>query len=340
MENKWQELETAAQISVARDVSLRRFSSLGIGGFAAGAITVETETVLKTLLEAAAAVDIPVKMLGGGTNVVFADTGFSGLLVKLGEGFKKITIEASRVQAGAAVHLTALITRTIEAGLAGVEKLAGIPGTLGGAIYQNSGARDHDTSQAVQSVTFWDMTERRIRTLQKEKLGFGYRQSVFHQTRAVILSADLNLQPAPRESLAAEVSARMKYRNTTQPTGRSVGCIFKNPQGDSAGQLIEKAGLKGRRVGGLVVSDIHGNFFINDGRATFKHFEELVATVQAEIQNKFGTNLELEVEIVRENPTSAKAGGEAGRKNTEAGRKNVESSPLRGWKISGEGNFI
>lgn len=326
--------------SVARDVSLRRFSSLGIGGFAAGAVTVEDEKTLERVLASADSSGVPVKILGGGTNVVFTDHGFAGLIVRLGDGFKKIDIQPSRVTAGAAVHLTALITRTMEAGLSGVEKLAGIPGTLGGAVYQNSGARDYDTSHAIAAVTFWDMDQKKMRTLPRDQLKFGYRTSCFHQMPAVILSAELALEPARREDLMAEVNARMKYRTASQPSGRSVGCIFKNAGERSAGQLIDEAGLKGRRVGGLVVSDVHGNFFLNDGRATFKEFEELVSTVQSSVKNKFGVLLELEVEVVREISTTADNKGTQTGKTGEPFRENTENRPLRGWKISGEGNFI
>lgn len=344
MENKWQSLESAAGMPIARDVSLRRYSSLGIGGYAAGAVTVETVASLEKILGSAESLGIAVKILGGGTNVVFSDSGYPGLLVRLGEGFKKIEIQQTRVRAGAAVHLTALITRCMEVGLGGVEKLAGIPGTLGGAIFQNSGARDYETGRAIASVTCWDMAERRLRELKKEEIRFGYRTSCFHLMPAVILSAEMDLQPAPRESLMAEVSARMKYRNSTQPAGRSIGCIFKNAEGRSAGQMIEEAGLKGRRIGGLVISDLHGNFFLNDNRATFKDFEDLVAMVRTEVKNKFGILLELEVEVVRENPTSAntEGGPVCGSQNrgSEAVRENVEHRPPRRWKISGEGNFI
>lgn len=344
MENKWQVLESETGIPIARDVSLRRYSSLGIGGFAAGAVTLDHESALEKLLHAASALGIPVKILGGGTNVVFSDEGYGGLLIRLGEGFKKMEIGESRLHSGAAAHLTALITRTMESGLSGLEKLAGIPGTLGGAIYQNSGARDYETAQVVESVTFWDIDEGRLRTISKEEIQFGYRSSCFKRMRAVILSADLALHPAPRESIMAEVSARMKHRAATQPTGRSIGCIFKNAVGRSAGQLIDEAGLKGRRVGGLVISDIHGNFFLNDRRASFKDFEELVAVVRSEVQTKFGILLELEVEIVRENPTSANTQGHAGSGPQERGSASSsetdENRPPRRWKISGEGNFI
>jgi len=135
----------------------------------------------------------------------------------------------------------------------------------------------------------------------------------------------------------------MKHRGVTQPTGRSIGCIFKNAEGASAGQWIDQAGLKGRRVGGLVVSDLHGNFFLNDGRATFKDFEELVALVRSEVQKKFGVILELEVEIVRANPTSANVEGGAPHGSTRGAdtpRERVEDRSPRRWKISGEGNFI
>lgn len=333
MRNKWQAFEQETGLSVARDVSLRRFSSLGIGGLAAGAVMVETAEAIKKVYAAAEGLAIPVKIIGGGTNVVFTDAGFSGLLVRLGEGFKKIDVQGNRMTAGAAVHLAAIITKSMEAGLAGVEKLAGIPGTLGGAIHGNSGNRDYWTSKAVSAVTFWDARGNTLKTLPAGQLEFGYRQSLFQKIPAIVLSAEFSLTPAPRENLVAEVNERMHYRSATQPVGRSVGCIFKNMKDRSAGQLIDEAGLKGRAIGGLAVSDIHGNFFLNDGRATFRDFEELVKIVQTEVEKKFGTHLELEVEIVKEQSATAK--GPEGAENAK-----TENRSLRRWKVSGEGNFV
>lgn len=306
MDDKWKTLEDATGLSVARDVSLKRFTSIGIGGLAGGAVTVEREKDIEKVFAAAAKLRIPVKVLGGGTNVVFSDTGFSGLLVRLGDSFKKIEIRFPRVIAGAAVHLSALITRTMESGLSGVEKLAGIPGTLGGAIRQNSGAWETSISDTVRTVTFWDIQDRRMRTLPKDDLAFRYRTSLFAERPAVICAVEFELQPAPRDVVLAEVNTRMRQRATSQPPGRSAGCIFKNPPDQPAGRLIDQAGLKGRRVGGLLISDIHGNFFINDGRATFADFERLVADVQTQVRERCGVKLELEVEIIRENGNQTK----------------------------------
>ncbi len=339
MDNKWPAFESKTGLAPARGVSLRRFSSLGIGGLAGGAITVDDDRTLRTVVRTAGEIGIPVKILGGGTNLVFTDDGFSGLLVRLGEQFKKIEISGDRVLSGASVPLPALITRTMESGLSGLEKLTGIPGTLGGAIYQNSGARDYETARAVASVTFFDAGRDEIVTLPADRLEFGYRSSGFHRRRAAILSAELRLTPAPREEIMAEVTARMKYRNSTQPPGRSVGCIFKNPPDKSAGRLIDEAGLKGRSVGGLTISGLHGNFFLNDGRATFRDFEELVAIARETVKNKFGIDLELEVEIVREIQNAADDGPIQNGKSV-AGRRDAENRPFRRWKISGEGNFI
>lgn len=339
MNDMWSAFESRTGLTVARGVSLRRFSSLGVGGLAASAITLDDQKSLAAALKHAAALGIPVKILGGGTNVVFTDDGYSGLLVRLGEGFRKVDISGRSVTAGAALSLTTLITRTMEAGLSGLEKLTGVPGTLGGAIFQNSGARDYDTSQVIASVTFLDIATNVAQTLPKQDLGFAYRTSRFHRAPAVILSAELALTPAPREQISAEVTARMKHRNATQPPGRSVGCIFKNPEGRSAGQLIDESGLKGRSVGGLTISDVHGNFFLNDGRATFADFEVLVDLARTTVKNKYGIDLELEVEIVR-NVQTASQNGPVSTGEIAPGRKDAENRPLRRWKISGEGNFI
>lgn len=328
MDERIDALKRMTGLEVAADMPLSRLSSLGIGGAADACVTALDELALASILATARKLDMPCRVIGSGTNLVWTDAGWRGVVVRLGDGFRRIEFTArsereQQVTAGAAVIISGLINRCMEQGRSGVEGLAGIPGTVGGAVYQNSGNSDFSISDALASVTFLDLGSGQIRTASVEELGMSYRHSRFQDQPAVILSAAFKTKPMAREQILAEVERRLKRRGETQPTGKSVGCIFRNPPGDSAGRLIDAAGLKNTKVGGLRVSDKHANFMLNEGGATFRDFTELVDKVRSEVRRRFGVNLELEVTIVG----GAKGNGDS------------EDPAVRRWKVSGEGDF-
>jgi UDP-N-acetylmuramate dehydrogenase len=239
---------------------------------------------------------IPVRMLGGGSNVLVRDEGVSGAVLQLvDESFGRISIEGTTVQAGAGALLSQLISQSVKAELAGLETLSGIPGTVGGALRGNAGGRSGDIGQFVDSVTVMN-SKGEISTRQGKELWFGYRES--NVDELVILEGTFTLQTGE----PAEITRRMRklwiMKKATQPLSfQSAGCIFKNPRGLSAGSLIEQSGLKGIRVGQAEISDRHANFIVTHPGAKSDDVLRLVDLARSKVSEQFGVDLELEIKI-------------------------------------------
>lgn len=283
---------------VYKDFKLAKVTSFKIGGEASLYATPRTIDELFNLIEQAEENCVKYKIIGNGTNLVFSDEGFNGLVIST----KKLT-ELERFGersflVGAGVMLSTLTIRALNEGLSGLEFAVGIPGTLGGAIVMNAGANGGDISSVVKSVTV--LENGGIRVLEKEKLEFGYRSSYFlsHPT-SIILFAELELISFnEKEIIEQRMKQNLERRLLTQPKEPSAGCVFKKVGEKSAGQLIEEAGLKGFKVGGAEVSLVHANFIVNTGSATTKDVLKLIKIIKTEVYKKFGVELELEVEII------------------------------------------
>jgi UDP-N-acetylmuramate dehydrogenase len=242
--------------------------------------------------------DVPWVLLGGGSNIVFANGGYKGCVVRLGTRFARIKLEevSPTLQAGAATALKSAIETSAVRGLSGLECLAGIPGTIGGAIKMNAGTREGEVSDVLREVRVFDGED--VHWLPSEKLGLSYRASSLPETH-VILEARFTLRPSTEQEVRSRVRELKERRIETQPSGLpSAGCWFKNPPGDSAGRLIDAAGLKGERFGNAQVSEIHANFLINLGGAGASDFLALAQKVKEEVHNRFGVLLEEEVRII------------------------------------------
>lgn len=224
------------------------------------------------------------------------DEGVSGVVVRLSaDEFSRIEIAGTRVQAAAGALLSTLISQTVKAGLAGLDTLVGIPGTVGGALHGNAGGRSGDIGQHVHSVTVLTAAGE-LHTRAEDELSFAYRQSSLNEL--TILSAEFELHPDD----PAEITRRMRklwiMKKATQPlTFQSAGCIFKNPRGMSAGLLIDQAGLKGTRVGGAEISDRHANFIVADEGASSQDVLRLIDLARSKVAEQFGVDLELEIKI-------------------------------------------
>ena len=240
---------------------------------------------------------LPGRVLSGGSNILVRDEGFPGLVIHLESPvFSDVTISGNRVVSGAAVPLTALISQTARAGLAGLELLTGIPGTVGGALRGNSGGRQGAIGNFVRSVTVLDASGE-VRTRTRDDVMFGYRESDLDEP--VILSADFELVPEDPESVVKRMRRVWIIKKENQPYGhQSSGCIFKNPTPEiSAGALVEGAGLKGTRVGGAEVSDRHANFIIAHPGATSADVLALIEQVRERVAAQSGYELELQINI-------------------------------------------
>jgi UDP-N-acetylmuramate dehydrogenase len=276
---------------------LSRHLYVKAGGSAAlFAIPESTEDVIE-LLTCLDREGVPWFLLGGGTNVIFANGGYPGCVVHLGRRFARIKVQDdSTILAGASASLSELVEISAAHGLAGMECLAGIPGTVGGAVFMNAGTRSGEISDVLQEVRIFNGEE--ILWLGADKLGLSYRSSNLSESH-VILEARFRLAPAREEEVRSRIRVLKDNRGATQPLDLpSTGCWFKNPAGDSAGRLIDEAGLKGERCGGAQVSEVHANFLVNLGGASASDFITLAQRVRETVREKFGVVLEEEVRIL------------------------------------------
>lgn len=286
--------EFADQIRL--DEPLAQHTWLKIGGPAQVFAEIKSVEALKRIVKAAEAEGIPVRILGGGSNLLIRDEGVSGLVIQLsGDEFKQITIEGTTVRAGGSALLSHVISQTVSAGLAGLECLVGIPGTVGGAIRGNAGGRHGEIGQFVKSVEVMT-SQGEIVTRSGDALTFGYRTSSI--TDDVILSAELDLKTGDIDELTRRMRQVWITKKASQPFSfQSAGCIFKNPRGLSAGSLIEQAGLKAMRIGGAEVSDRHANFIVTTPGATSADVLNLISAIQARVREHHGIDLETEITI-------------------------------------------
>ncbi len=234
-------------------------------------------------------------VVGAGTNLIVSDAGIGGVVLRLsGPGFQRLYAGREGVRAGAGVFLRHIVRAAAEAGRSGLEFFEGIPGTVGGALRMNAGAMGREFFDVLETVRFM---ERSGAVDQRPGGSFevGYRHCPFFQTH-IGLEVRLGTEPGVSSEVGERVQAFLERRKRTQPVGPSAGCIFRNPApGQSAGQLIDQAGLKGAREGGAVVSEIHGNFIVNEGHASAEDLVRLIERVRNEIRRRYGVELEQEV---------------------------------------------
>lgn len=239
---------------------------------------------------------IPIRILGSGSNLLVRDEGVPGAVVQLSAPeFAAVKIDGTTCTAGAGALLSHVISETVREGLAGLETLAGIPGTVGGAVRGNAGGRHGDIGTLVTSISALDAEGNQV-TRSGDGLMFGYRSSGL--VDLVILEATFELQRQTSEEITERLRQIWITKKASQPlASQSVGCIFKNPRGSSAGELIEKAGLKGTRIGAAEVSDRHANFLITHDGATSDDVLRLIDLIKSKVAGQFGVHLEPEVQI-------------------------------------------
>jgi UDP-N-acetylmuramate dehydrogenase len=251
---------------------------------------------LQALVRRAREENLPVRMLGGGSNVLVRDEGVSGVVVRLAEGaFSEVSLAGRVLTSGGAAKLGHAISTSVREGLAGLETLVGIPGTIGGALHGNAGSRGGDigqwTCQATVMTRAGEIIERT-----REELVFAYRESSLDEL--VILGAKFELDPDDPDELTKRMQKQWIVKKASQPLGhQSAGCIFKNPRGMSAGMLIEQAGLKSTRSGQAEVSDRHANFIVAEQGATTGDVLRLIELVRDRVAERLGIELETEIEI-------------------------------------------
>jgi UDP-N-acetylmuramate dehydrogenase len=279
-----------------RDQPLAPHTWMKIGGPAQYLVRPRNVDELRDVVRTCHDDQIPIRILGAGSNVLVRDEGISGAVLQLvDESFGEISIEGPTVRVGAGALLSRLISETVKAELAGLETLSGIPGTVGGAVRGNAGGRAGDIGQFVESVTVLSV-KGEISTRNGDELWFGYRESNIDEL--LILDATLKLQQGDSEEITRRMRKLWIMKKATQPLSfQSAGCIFKNPRGLSAGALIEQAGLKGIRVGAAEISDRHANFIVTNPGAKSDDVLRLIDLIRSKVSEQFGVDLELEIKI-------------------------------------------
>ncbi len=250
----------------------------------------------------------PLFVLGEGTNLLVGDQGIQGIVMSLKDCFKEIKRplffrketgnRRATLKAGAGVKMSYLAKHAARYSLTGIEQLVGIPGSLGGAIVMNAGAEGTEISQVLRSVTRIT-PEGELQTLKREELSFEYRKTHFPENIGIIIEAELELEESNRTKIQNAMDRHLSRRSQTQPlTVPNSGSVFKNPEGDKAGRLIESLGLKGLTMGNAGVSLKHANFIVNKGSATAKDVTRLIDHIKSEVKNKTGVELQTEIVMV------------------------------------------
>ena len=304
---------------MSQNVVLAPYTSARVGGVADVFVVASTSGELAATISHLWEADIPYLLLGGGSNILISDAGVRGVVVynRSRQVMFDEDIEIPQVWAESGVNFGRLARQAADRGLGGLEWAAGIPGTVGGAVAGNAGAHGGDVagSLLMAEILHRDISGHSDAGLLRkntakidfrreqwpvDRLEYAYRTSVLksHPNTAVVLSASFRLQRSDPAVIKARMDEFRAYRRLAQPPGASMGSMFKNPPGDHAGRLIEAAELKGKRVGEVEISALHANFFINRGGATAKDVLNMIQMAQEEVEKKFGTKLELEIQLV------------------------------------------
>lgn len=298
--NKINSIVPEDQIRVEEPMKMH--TSFRIGGAADVVATACTEKELSELLKLLHSEDTRYMLVGNGSDLLFADEGYRGVIVKLGGDFEHIEVEPScdeEIRVGAARMLSSTANFARDNGLAGLEFASGIPGTFGGALFMNAGAYGGEMKDVVVSVTLMKSDGSAVYELSGEEMEFSYRNSVLQHNDDIALFARVRLHKDDINEIRERMNDLAERRRTKQPVNfPSAGSTFKRPEGGYAAALIEEAGLKGMTIGGAQVSEKHSGFVINIGGATSKDVRELIGVVAQEVEKNSGIKLEPEVRII------------------------------------------
>lgn len=295
---------TVASDRIHRNAPLAPLTTFKVGGLADWLIDVRTAAETQAILSLAKAARLPVRPLGGGSNVLISDQGVRGIVLRF-RGGEVTRIDDGHIRADAGVTINGLVRWTLTHGAAGLEAWAGTPGTVGGAVYGNAHFKGRLIGELVTSATLVSLTGELLQ-VPAAGMEFGYDYSRLHRTSEIVVAADFRVTEGDSVALRAVARESLAFRKRTQPLeSASAGCIFQNPNPSteivpagippSAGALVDRAGLKGAREGRAVVSPTHGNFIINEGGATAADIRRLIARCKAEVRDRFAVDLREEI---------------------------------------------
>lgn len=282
------------------DEPMKKHTTFRVGGNADYFVMPQNAEEVKKIVALCKDVEVPYYILGNGSNLLVGDRGYRGVIIQIYKAMNDIQIEGDRVKAQAGALLSRVGTATLEAELTGFEFAAGIPGTVGGAVFMNAGAYGGEMKDIIVNATVLTQ-DGDIITINKEDLELGYRTSVIAKKGYVVLEAEYQLQKGDKEAIRARMDELKCQRVTKQPLEYpSAGSTFKRPEGYFAGKLIQDAGLRGFQVGGAQVSEKHCGFVINKDQATAADIRELMRQVSDKVMQEFGVKLEPEVKTLGE----------------------------------------
>ena len=305
-------------MNIQENISLKDYTTFKLGGAAEYFVEVTNVEELKEALQWAKENSKKIFILGGGSNVIVPDEGLQALVIRI--KLEKLEFSGGNVKVEAGVPLAFLLNKCLENSLTGLEFATGIPGTVGGAIRGNAGTYGEAMSNVVQKITYLD-ENLEVKDILASRCSFTYRHSIFKENKNIILSAELKLESGDVAASRKLVEERLQYRQDTQPNEPSAGCIFKNLMWDDAvvenlkhvglelakykengkipaAYLIEKAGLKGKTMGGAQISKKHANYVVNTGQATTEQVIMLISYIKQQIRDKYRIQLQEEVQLL------------------------------------------
>ena len=283
---------------VIENAYMKDYTTYKVGGKVTCIVIPDDEKSLLKLLDYIKYYSIKYKIIGNGSNVIFNDKGFEGVIIKL-DNFNHLEIKGNKIIVGAGYMLNKLALRVSRLGFTGMEFATGIPGTVGGAVYMNAGAYKTDMGYIVNKIKVIT-PDLEIKTMTNKELDFHYRTSFLQKNKDYIcLEATISLVKGNPDEIMELIEERKKRRVETQPLEYpSAGSVFRNPEGDFAGRLIEEIGYKGKSIGGAKVSEKHANFIINNGNATGEEIKELITEIKEKVKEKYNIELKVEQEFV------------------------------------------
>lgn len=284
-------------VILEEEVPLGPLTTYRVGGAAALLARVETDDDLRLTAELVAETEMPVLVVGKGSNLLVADAGFAGIAVALGESFAQIEVEGAVVRAGGATSLPVLARRVAAAGRRGLEWAVGVPGSVGGAVRMNAGGHGSDIAASLRRVRAFDLATGDDVIVQAPDLALGYRRSAVRPSQVVVW-AELDTVEGDPDAGAVEIAEIVRWRRENQPGGQNAGSVFTNPPGDAAGRLVDAAGCKGLRLGTAEVSTKHANFIQADPDGSADDVLRLIREVQRRVRDATGVELHTEVRLV------------------------------------------
>ena len=282
---------------VTASYDLSQLSTYRVGGTAKFFTRISNSTSLEKISQFISKSDIKVLIVGNGSNLLISDSGFDGLVIQLGEDFENISVVDQVVAAGGAVSLPVLARHTVKNGLSGLEWAVGVPGSVGGAVRMNAGGHGASMSDSLLLVNVFDLQANKYKDLDVEELKMEYRSTVISNYE-IVIEAKFLLDAGKVEKGDERISEIVKWRRENQPGGQNAGSVFMNPLGDSAGRLIDAAGLKGYEIGSAMVSEKHANFIQVKPNGSAEDVYELMKVVHSRVLEETGVSLETETVMV------------------------------------------